>query len=157
MMDRDFTVFVMSEVKNSLKWEPLHQALSQERNKNQNSFTPRIFKTSNREMLPEAFWAMLWMWRVKFVILLSMFNPLNTELNPICHLLALLGGATIVVVSRLKVNALSFFSLLQSVSLYCPLKRNVHAPSQNVLPWEMKNLTGRQNLRYSPKSDIKTA
>jgi hypothetical protein len=32
------------------------------------------------------------------------FNPLKAELNPICHLLALLGGATIVVVSRLMVN-----------------------------------------------------
>jgi hypothetical protein len=32
-------------------------------------------------------------------------NPLNAKLNPICHLLALLGGATIVVVSRLRVNA----------------------------------------------------
>jgi hypothetical protein len=32
------------------------------------------------------------------------FNPLNAELKPICHLLALLGGATIVVVSRLRVN-----------------------------------------------------
>jgi hypothetical protein len=31
-------------------------------------------------------------------------NPLNDELNPICHLLALLGGATIVVVSRLRVK-----------------------------------------------------
>jgi hypothetical protein len=31
-------------------------------------------------------------------------NSLNAELNPICHLLALLGGATIVVVSRLRVN-----------------------------------------------------
>jgi hypothetical protein len=31
-------------------------------------------------------------------------NPLNAELNHICHLLALLGGATIVVVSRLRVN-----------------------------------------------------
>jgi hypothetical protein len=31
-------------------------------------------------------------------------NPLNTELHPICHLLALLGGATIVVVSRLRVS-----------------------------------------------------
>src|SRR5215510_1356729 len=30
--------------------------------------------------------------------------PLNAELNPICHLLALLGGATIVVVSRLRVK-----------------------------------------------------
>ena len=35
-------------------------------------------------------------------------NPLNAELNPICHLLALLGGATIVVVSRLRVNDLYF-------------------------------------------------
>ena len=32
-------------------------------------------------------------------------NPLNAELSPICHLLALLEGATIVVVSRLRVNA----------------------------------------------------
>ena len=34
----------------------------------------------------------------------NIFNPLNAELNLICHLLALLGGATIVVVSRLRVN-----------------------------------------------------
>jgi hypothetical protein len=34
------------------------------------------------------------------------FNPLNAELNPTCHLLALLGGATIVVVSRLRVKKL---------------------------------------------------
>jgi len=33
------------------------------------------------------------------------FNPLNAELNPICYLLALLGGATTVVVSRLSVKA----------------------------------------------------
>ena len=33
------------------------------------------------------------------------FNPLNAELNPICHLLTLLGGATIVVVSRLRVKS----------------------------------------------------
>jgi len=31
-------------------------------------------------------------------------NPSNAELNPICHLIALLGGATIVVVSRLRVK-----------------------------------------------------
>jgi len=31
-------------------------------------------------------------------------NPLNAELNPICHLLTLLGGATIVVFSRLRVK-----------------------------------------------------
>src|SRR5215469_5562722 len=40
-------------------------------------------------------------------------HPLNAELNPICHLLALLGVATIVVVSRLRVKGrveLSFYS-----------------------------------------------
>ena len=39
-----------------------------------------------------------------FLKCLSDFNPLNAELNPICHLLTLLGGATIVVVSRLRLN-----------------------------------------------------
>jgi len=32
------------------------------------------------------------------------FNPLNAELNPICHLLALLGAHYILHVSRLRVN-----------------------------------------------------
>ena len=42
----------------------------------------------------------------RWVLLISgdAFNPLNAELNPICHLLALLGGSTIVVVSRLRVK-----------------------------------------------------
>jgi hypothetical protein len=40
----------------------------------------------------------------KIFVKSSMVNPLNAELNPICHLLALLGGATIVVVSRLRVK-----------------------------------------------------
>ena len=31
-------------------------------------------------------------------------NPLNTELNPICHLLALVGAHHIVHVSRIRVN-----------------------------------------------------
>jgi transposase len=31
-------------------------------------------------------------------------NPLNTELNPICHLLALLGAHLIFHVSRVRVN-----------------------------------------------------
>ena len=40
-------------------------------------------------------------------------HPLNAELNPICHLLALLRGANIVVVSGLRVkrntNSIFFF------------------------------------------------
>jgi hypothetical protein len=34
------------------------------------------------------------------------FNPLNAELNPICHLLALLGAHHILYVSRIRINAL---------------------------------------------------
>ena len=37
-------------------------------------------------------------------------HPLNAELNPICHLLALLGGATIVVVSRLRVKRIKILA-----------------------------------------------
>ena len=53
------------------------------------------------------------------------FNPLNAELNPICHLLALLGGATIIVVSRLRVKQrhLHFartFATLQTQNLKFP-------------------------------------
>jgi transposase len=33
-------------------------------------------------------------------------NPLNSELNPICHLLALLGGHHMLYVSRIRVNEL---------------------------------------------------
>jgi len=35
-----------------------------------------------------------------------MFNPLNTKLNPICHLLALLGVQHILHVSTIRVNLL---------------------------------------------------
>jgi len=34
----------------------------------------------------------------------STLNPLNAELHPICHLLALLGAYTILHVSRIRVN-----------------------------------------------------
>ena len=36
-----------------------------------------------------------------------LFNPLNAELNPICHLLALLGAHHIFHVSGLRVNTLN--------------------------------------------------
>ena len=36
--------------------------------------------------------------------LIHLLNPLNVELNPICHLLALAGAHHFVHVSRLRVN-----------------------------------------------------
>ena len=38
------------------------------------------------------------------------FNPLDAELNPICHLLALLGAHHIFHVSRKRVNVMEFRS-----------------------------------------------
>ena len=50
-------------------------------------------------------------------------NPLNAELNPICHLLALLEGATIVVVSRLRVNdVVSVMAAYQPVVQACEVQ-----------------------------------
>ena len=40
----------------------------------------------------------------------SSFNTLNAQLNPVCHLLALLGAHHILHVSRIKVNALHSYS-----------------------------------------------
>jgi len=41
---------------------------------------------------------------INFIIFL---NPLNTELSPTCHLLALLGAHQILHISRVRVNYLS--------------------------------------------------
>ena len=39
------------------------------------------------------------------ILVINQLNPLNAELNPICHLLALLGAHLILHVSRIRVNA----------------------------------------------------
>jgi len=46
------------------------------------------------------------MWRT------NLFNPLNAELNPICHFLALLGAHHILRVSRIRVNFSYIWSLI---------------------------------------------
>ena len=62
-------------------------------------------------------------------------NPLNAELNPICHLLALLGGATIVVVSRLRVKDGNLCSILeQSVRNWCWSVSRWFCPDITMLP-----------------------
>jgi hypothetical protein len=37
----------------------------------------------------------------------NQFNPLNAELNPVCHLLALLGAHPILHISKIRVKPLS--------------------------------------------------
>ena len=43
----------------------------------------------------------------KLLYLVNSINPLNPKLNPICHLLALLGAHHILHVSRIRVNTVS--------------------------------------------------
>jgi len=47
----------------------------------------------------------------------QIFNPLNAELNPICHLLALLGVHHILHVSRIRVNIKAGGTYLNNKSL----------------------------------------
>ena len=46
--------------------------------------------------------------------ILFYFNPLNAELNPICHLLALLGAHHILHISRIRVKRF----LLSTAAIY---------------------------------------
>jgi len=50
------------------------------------------------------------LWKLAWKLTLAidvMFNPLNAELNPICHLLALLGAHHILHVSRIRVKTVA--------------------------------------------------
>ena len=64
---------------------------------------------------------------VKFYVYSHLFNPLNTKLNPICHMLALLGVHHILHVSRLRVNI--FVGSLMSAA--CILLRNCKVITNN--------------------------
>ena len=44
-----------------------------------------------------------------------LFNPLNAELNPICYLLALLGGHHFLHVSRIRVKLVTFRLLMSYI------------------------------------------
>jgi len=50
----------------------------------------------------------------KYTLFLSDFNPLNAELNPICHLLALL-GVHFLHVSRIRVKSLTLMLLMSYI------------------------------------------
>jgi len=49
----------------------------------------------------------------------QLFNPLNTELNPICHLLALLGAHLILHVGRIRVNRLNIYQPIKESAAWC--------------------------------------
>ena len=51
-------------------------------------------------------------------LIMLMLNPLNAELNPICYLLALLGGHHLIHVSRIRVKSLSLRLLMSYIYIY---------------------------------------
>ena len=59
-------------------------------------------------------------WDVHPVPGINALNPLNAELNPIRHLLALLGARHIVHVSRVRVKSHPPFASIARSSPYCP-------------------------------------
>ena len=60
-----------------------------------------------------------------YQLIISPFNPLNAELNPIRHLLALVGARHIVHVSRIRVN-ISLLSIQDSCVLRIPSNLHRH-------------------------------
>ena len=65
------------------------------------------------------------MLRHTYVICPVVFNPLNAELNPICHLLALLGAHHILHVSRVRVNHKPVFALVRGFECQTQVVRKV--------------------------------
>ena len=55
---------------------------------------------------------------LKILFTSSNFNPLNAELNPICHLLALLGGHPKLHVSRIRVKSLTLKQLMLYIHIW---------------------------------------
>ena len=62
-------------------------------------------------------------------------NPLNAELNPICHLLALLWSHHILHVSGIKVQEFHYIKIVKSceISVYVVLVLNQSKSKKNVL------------------------
>ena len=62
--------------------------------------------------------------------IITRFNPLNPELNPICYLLALLGAHHILHVSRIRVKCLLTFNVLESLQILPP---SIYSLAYNLL------------------------
>jgi hypothetical protein len=57
----------------------------------------------------------------------DLVNPLNAELNPIHHLLALVGAHHIVHVTRVRVNVIQVTALLHNIMHFLELLFESHA------------------------------
>ena len=58
------------------------------------------------------------LWKERYSHECTRINPLNTELNPTCYLLALLGAHHFLHVSRIRVKLLTFRLLMSYIYIY---------------------------------------
>ena len=72
------------------------------------------------EALPFPKLCVFWLGFQTHTLLILWLNPLNAEINPIRHLLALVGARHIVHVSRLRVKSHPPFASIGRSSPYCP-------------------------------------
>jgi hypothetical protein len=70
---------------------------------------------------------------LKLLLRSYFFNPLNAELHPIRHLLALVGARHIVYVSRVRVKRAQGQFVVNSVDKRIRLKAG---PTYSLFPWE---------------------
>jgi len=64
----------------------------------------------------------IYIYIIYIYIYIYLFNPLNAELNPICHLLALLEAHHIFHVSRIRVNIVHMMRVLFFQLTQCNLQ-----------------------------------
>ena len=86
---------------------------------------------------------------IKHKNIINYINPLNTELNPICHLLALVGAHPILYISRIRVKAqrLSWFGHVQRM----PDTRTV----KKIFNWKPLNERSQGRPKYRWEDNIK--
>jgi len=69
------------------------------------------------------------------------FNPLNAELNPVCHFLALLGAHHILHISRIRVNT-TYFEICD----FCIRKGQIWPLEIPVASGRWKSLVGQKEM-----------
>jgi hypothetical protein len=80
----------------------------------------------------------------------TMFNPLNAELNPICHLLALLGAHLILHVSRIRVNCRGLEVQRNADFILCGVCSSLH----NFLADRRANIVAYDSLGFQARINI---
>jgi hypothetical protein len=84
-------------------------------------YVPPGLTFNNSKLCPHSlFMCFVWIWEQTAIISIYSINPLNAQLNPICHLSALLGAHIILHVSRIRVNWLAFITETECV--YCAVR-----------------------------------